>query len=138
MVLIFPSLPVPTATSASPRALTIPTSPLIDCGQPLDNKEQYFDLYPPETGSNSIATGSALVVPLSATRVTFAVNDGNASVHPTAWEIRTGSCTGPVVESGTIGADGAATQIVYAALNTSTWQLVITHSNNATTCYPVT
>ena len=77
-----PSPAAPTATSASPRAPTIPPRPLIDCGQPLDNKEQYFDLYPPETGSNSIATGSALVVPLSATRVTLAVKDGNARSTP--------------------------------------------------------
>jgi hypothetical protein len=114
-----------------------PTAPVVDCGQPLDNKEQYFDLYPPETGSNSIATGSALVVPLSATRVTLAVKDGNASDHPTAWSIRAGSCTGKVIESGTIGSDGVATRIIYAALNTSTWQLVVTHSNGETTCYPV-
>lgn len=114
-----------------------PTAPVIVCGQPLDNKEQYFDLYPPTTGSNSIATGSALVVPFSATRLTLSLKDGDAKVHPTAWAIRTGSCTGTVVESGTIGLDGAATQIVYVALNTATWQLVVTHSNNETTCYPV-
>ena len=114
-----------------------PTAPIKDCGQPLDNKEQYFDLYPPETGTNSIATGSALVVPLSATRITLAVKDGNNKVHPTEWAIRGGTCTGKVLESGTIASDGTATQIVYAALDTSTWLLVVTHSNNATTCYPV-
>src|SRR5579871_229659 len=66
-----------------------PTAPVVDCGQPLDNHEQYFDLYPPTTGTNSIATGSALVVPLSATRITFAIKDDGANVHPTTWAIHT-------------------------------------------------
>ncbi len=114
-----------------------PTAPVVDCGQPLSGNEQYFDLYPPEQGSNSIATASALVVPLSATRVTLAVKDGDAKLQPTAWAIHSGSCTGKTIDGGTIGADGAASQIVYAALNASTWQVVVTHSNGEATCYPL-
>ena len=133
---------IPLASGAD-RYVTItarpndPAAPVIDCGQPLDNNQQYFDLYPPDQGSNSIATGSALVVPISATRITFALKDGNASIHPTAWALHSGSCTGKVLNGDTIGADGSATEIVYAALNTATWQIVVTHSNGETTCYPV-
>jgi hypothetical protein len=133
---------VPLASGAD-RYVTItarpndPTAPVVACGQPLSEDRQYFDLYPPAQTSNSIGTGSALIDPISATRLTFAVRDGTAAIHPTAWAIHSKSCTGMVVASGTLGADGTTSEILYAALDTATWQIVVTHSNGETTCYPV-
>jgi hypothetical protein len=133
---------VPLASGAD-RYVTItarpndPSAPVLACGQPLSANRQYFDLYAPEETSNGIATGSALINPISATRITFAVRDGNAALHPTSWAVHTGSCTGPILGGGTLGADGMATAVLYATLDTATWQIVVTHSNGATSCYPV-
>jgi hypothetical protein len=133
---------VPLASGAD-RYITItarpndPTAPVVACGQPLSEDRQYFDLYPPEQTSNSIGTGSALIDPISATRITFAVSDGNTAIHPTTWAVHTGSCAGPIVGWGALGADGKASVVLYAALDTATWQIVVTHSNGETTCYPV-
>jgi hypothetical protein len=103
---------------------------ILACGHPLSDRKQYFDLYDARKGINGIALGSALSEAVPLTRLDLAMSSAvNGSV---AWTVRSESCTGYEVASGSI-ASGAMSGTIFDALNTSTWWVTVT-TNGATSC----
>ncbi len=103
------------------------TAPVVACGNPLSERRQYFDLYPPAVGNGGTAIGAALVEPIVATRVHIALQSGAPSI--TQWTIHSGSCSGPTLGANTSGADG----IVFGVVGSGTW-LATQFTNGTTTC----
>lgn len=106
------------------------TAPVVACGHPLSERRQYFDLYPPAVGNGGIALGAALVEPIVATQIHIALQSGASPIAQ--WALHTGSCSGPVLDANTSGADG----IIFSTVNSNAWmttQLV----NGTTACGPV-
>lgn len=103
------------------------TAPVVACGNPLSERRQFFDLYPPSVGNGGTALGTALVEPIVATQVQITLESG---VSPIAqWAIHSGSCSGPVIGTNTSGADG----IVFSTVDTSDW-LTAQLANSTTAC----
>jgi hypothetical protein len=106
------------------------TAPVVACGNPLSERRQFFDLYPPAVGNGGTALGTALVEPIVATRVQFALQSGDSPV--TQWALHTGSCSGPLIGSTTTGADG----IVFSTAGTGDW-VTAQLANGTTACGPI-
>lgn len=105
-------------------------APVVACGNPLSERRQYFDLYPPAVGNGGTALGAALVEPIVATQVHIALQSGAPSVAQ--WTIHSGSCSGPALGANTSGADG----IVFGTVGSGAW-LATQLTNGATTCSQV-
>lgn len=103
------------------------TAPVVACGHPLSERRQFFDLYPPAVGNGGTALGAALVEPITATRVHFALQSGASPVAQ--WVIHAGSCAGPAVDAHTSGADS----IVFSVVGSNTW-LTTQLTDGRTTC----
>jgi hypothetical protein len=111
------------------------TANYLVCGAPLSGQNQYFDLYPPETGSSGIALGTALMTPIIATVLTFSITHG--SFTPVGWSIRTGSCTGAIVGSGEFaGGVAKPTGVTYESVGAHAWWITLTESGGSTLCGP--
>ena len=112
------------------------TADYLVCGSPLSGQNQYFDLYPPQTGSSGIALGTALMTPIVATLLTFSITHG--SFTPVGWSIRTGSCTGTIVGSGEFsGGATKPTGVIYESAGAHTWWVNLTGPGGSTLCGPV-
>jgi|SRR5579885_1099462 hypothetical protein len=110
-----------------------PAATIAACGNPLSGRNQFFDLYPPTTGSSGIAVGTALITPIVATRLTFTVAD--ASFQPVSWAVHTGSCTGATLASEQVAANTHQIEgIVFHALDLHSWWVTLTGANGATAC----
>lgn len=110
-----------------------PTATIAACGNPLSGRNQFFDLYPPSTGSSGIAVGTALITPIVATRLTFTVAD--ASFQPASWAVHTGSCTGATVANGQIAANTRQIAgVVFHTLDLHSWWVTLTGADGATAC----
>ena len=106
------------------------------CGAPLSGENQYFDLYPPQTGDSGIALGTALMTPIVATRLSFTSTQD--SFAPEAWAVHTSSCTGAVLAGGQFEAKTAHPQgVIYSGLGTHTWWITLTEAGGDTLCGPV-
>jgi hypothetical protein len=97
-----------------------PHANVLACGAPLSGQQQYFDLYPPNVGSNGTARGMALLQPQIYTRVlvTLAQPAGQNEL----WALHQQNCGGATVASGTI-ASGATVGhgIAFAAPVSGGW-----------------
>ncbi len=104
------------------------TAPVVACGNPLSERRQYFDLYPPAVGNGGTALGAALVEPIVATRVHIALQSGAPPVAQ--WTIHSGSCSGPAIGgSNTSDTDG----IVFGVVGSDAW-LTTQLTNGTATC----
>ncbi len=111
------------------------SAPLLACGHPLSQRQQYFDLYTPSQGANGYALGIALMQPILATRVSVALTTPSATAA--TWAVRTGSCSGAVLAQGQIAAGARdASGVVFAALDAGHWRLTLT-SGGQTLCQTV-
>jgi hypothetical protein len=107
---------------------------ILACGHPLSDRKQYFDLYDARKGINGIALGAALIEAVPLTRLELNLN--SAANGLVAWTVRSGSCTGSEVASGSL-ANGAKSDMIFDALDTSAWWVTAT-ANGATACGKVT
>jgi hypothetical protein len=103
---------------------------ILACGHPLSDRKQYFDLYDARKGINGIAFGAAFIEAVPLTRLD--VDMATATSSPVAWAVRSGSCTGNEVASGSL-ANGAKSDTIFAALDTSAWWVTV-NANGATSC----
>jgi predicted small lipoprotein YifL len=103
---------------------------ILACGHPLSDRRQYFDLYDARKGVNGIALGSALIEAVPLTR--FELDMTPQASGPVAWTVRSGSCNGNEIASGSL-ANGAKSDTIFATLNTSSWWVTI-NANGATAC----
>jgi len=114
-----------------------PAAAIVACGDPLSGKNQYFDLFPIQTGSAGIALGTALISPIAATRLDFTIKSD--SLQPAAWAVHTGSCTGSVLASGSVDSKtNPETGVIYQALDSNRWWVELTGANGQTLCGQVT
>ncbi len=103
---------------------------VIACGDPLSERKQYFNLYPPSTGSNGYSLGLVLMEPILATRVNVALSSPAADA--TAWAVRSGSCAGVPLAQGQIAAGAKdASGVVFSALDASPWRLTLSNASGA-------
>src|SRR5262249_49372125 len=118
-----------------------PAAPVVACGHPLSGRRQYFDLYPPETGSNGIGRGTALMEPTLATRIDPNLTKTTAisgAEHTYGWEVRESGCAGPLVAKGTIGVSVPEDErTLFAALDTARWWAVVTADGQKAFCAQV-
>lgn len=115
-----------------------PKAPVVACGHPLSGKRQFFDLYPPDVGSNGTARGIALLDPITATRVDVSVRSTNQTTQPTGWEVTTGSCTGTKLGGGPLSGRSATAQgTIFAAVDTHTWWVAVTQTDGERICSKV-
>lgn len=113
-------------------------APVVACGQPLSGKRQFFDLYPPDVGSNGTARGIALLDPITATRVDVSVRSTNQTTEPTGWEVTSGSCTGTKLGGGALSGRSATAQgILFATVDTHTWWAAVTQTDGERICSKV-
>jgi hypothetical protein len=110
-----------------------PAAPVVACGHPLSGLQQYFDLYPPDIGSNGMARGMALTQPIIATQL-----DLTLSVAQSAggmWSLRTGGCAGTVLASGSL-APGAthAKATVFKSMSGTSWWLSVAGASGPALC----
>lgn len=109
-----------------------PNAPAIACGNPLSERKQYFNLYPPETGSNGYSLGLVLMEPILATRVNVALSSPAADA--TTWAVRSGSCSSAPLAQGQIAAGAkAASGVIFSALDASHWRLTLSDASGAQT-----
>jgi hypothetical protein len=112
-----------------------PTAPVVACGHPLSGRRQYFDLYPPETGSNGIGRGTALMEPTLATLVEPNLTTTGTAAHVFGWEVLQGGCSGSLVARGTIEENAPEDErTIFAALNTTRWWAVVTANGQQAFC----
>ena len=99
-------------------------APVLACGHPLSNRQQYFDLYTPGEGANGYSLGIALMQPILATHVNVALTNPGATTA--TWTVRADSCSGAILAQGQI-ASGArdASGVVFAALDAGHWRLTL-------------
>ncbi|MFI5274168.1 MAG: hypothetical protein ACHQ4H_14125, partial [Ktedonobacterales bacterium] len=112
-----------------------PTASEVACGNPLSDRRQYFDLYPPT--NNSIATGNALFDPITVTHVAISpAGDGATQAIPSSWTVRQGSCDGAVLGNGEIARGSSAPYggTVFAALAPVSWWVTLRFANGAVVC----
>jgi hypothetical protein len=103
---------------------------ILACGHPLSDRKQYFDLYDARKGINGIALGSALIEAVPLTRLDL--NLAAAVNGPIEWTVRSASCSGSEVASGSL-TNGAKSDTIFAALDTSAWWVTV-NANDATSC----
>ena len=110
-----------------------PNAAILACGNPLTGRQQYFDLYPSSVGGNGTALGMALLAPLIATRVQVTL--AHPASAPTTWAVRSGGCTGAILDSGQIVA-GAITggNVLFQTLDTSHWRVTLTSAGQSAVC----
>lgn len=108
-------------------------APVVACGHPLSGLRQFFDLYPPEVGSNGIGRGTALMEPLASTRVTVTLD--SVATAPVTWAVRNGSCDGTTLASGTI-APGASqgAGVVFLPVQAGAWWVSVTSGSGLALC----
>jgi len=101
-----------------------PNADILACGQPLSDRKQTFDIYPPSVGSDGTALGFTLQAPIVATRLSLAFTRPLADA--VAWSVRAGSCAGSVIASG-VAAKGAtqANAFIFRTLDSSHWRLTL-------------
>lgn len=110
-----------------------PTAPVVACGHPLSGLRQYFDLYPPETGSNGIGRGAALMEPLASTRVTVTLTSETAV--PATWTVRDGSCAGTLLASGAIAAGTRqGTGVIFQPVQAGAWWVSVASGSGPALC----
>ncbi|MGH2517805.1 MAG: hypothetical protein ACRDHP_19335 [Ktedonobacterales bacterium] len=110
-----------------------PNAPVVACGNPLSGLRQYFDLYPPSVGSNGVGRGTALMEPIASTRVTVTLN--SAATAPATWAIRSESCTGASLASGTIPAGKTAgAGVVFQPVQTGAWWVSVAPATGPSLC----
>jgi hypothetical protein len=103
---------------------------ILACGHPLSDRKQYFDLYDARKGINGIALGAALIEAVPLTRLDLDMT--SAALEPVTWTVRSGSCTGAEVASGSL-AGGVKSDLIFDALDTSAWWVTVT-ANEASAC----
>ncbi len=120
-----------------------PNAAILACGQPLSERKQTFDIYPPSVGSNGTALGFTLQEPIVATRLRLAF--ARPLVGAVTWAVRSGSCAGAVVASG--AAPKGATQAngyIFQTLDSANWRLTLApvggdgSATSASACYALT
>jgi hypothetical protein len=110
---------------------------ILACGAPLSGRNQYFDLYPPETGNAGIGLGTALMSPVVATRLDFTMTGDR--LQPQAWAVHTGSCSGVVLASGSIKSNTSRPSgVIYQTLGTHPWWMTLSMPGGQTLCGEVT
>ncbi len=102
-----------------------PNAKLLACGNPLSGRRQFFDLYPPDVGSNGTGLGIVRIEPITATKVSLALDTPVSG--PATWSVRSGGCGGAELASGTVAAgETSASGYVFSALTNSHWYVRIT------------
>jgi hypothetical protein len=97
-----------------------PHASAVACGAPLSGQQQYFDLYPPDVGSNGTARGMALLQPQIYTRVAVTLTQPAGQNEP--WALHQQSCGGATIASGTIASGAKTSQgIAFAAPVSGGW-----------------
>lgn len=110
-----------------------PNAPVVACGHPLSGLRQYFDLYPPQTGSNGIGRGTALMESLAATRVTVTLT--SVAAASTTWAVRSGSCDGTTLASGTIAAGASqGSGVIFQPVQAGAWWVSVTSGGGLALC----
>lgn len=105
-----------------------PSAKVLACGNPLSDRRQYFNLYPPE--QQDVAIGTALIDPITGTGVDLKMP---AAKTDTTWAVRRGGCGGEAVVSGTVSAgqtQGKA--FVFATPDASGWWISLGEGARAT------
>lgn len=111
-----------------------PNAQVVACGNPLSGQRQYFDLYPPDVGSNGIGRGTALMEPIAVTRVAVTLPAPAPSNGPVTWAVHQGTCDGTQLGSGQIAA--GATQgagVIFRTLDTNSWWVKLTPAGSGST-----
>lgn len=115
-----------------------PTAPVVACGHPLSNLRQYFDLYPPNIGSNGVGRGTALMEPVAATRLSISLPTGWYTTTA-AWAIHTASCSGAEIAGGQIQPGVSSVPgVVFRPLDTQHWWLSVAGGSGGPACAQVT
>lgn len=116
-----------------------PNAAIVACGHPLSGLRQFFDLFPPSEGSNGVASGTALMEPLAATRLDLKLPAGWYS-DTAGWALHTGSCTGARIAYGAIRPNVSPVEgVVFQPLDTQHWWLSVeSGANGSTLCGQVT
>lgn len=97
---------------------------VLACGHPLSGRKQFFDLYPPSVGSNGYGRGIALMEPIVATAITISLRAPQP--YGANWTLRTGSCAGQVLASGSIAAHASAgAGEIFSAQGGDSWWLAV-------------
>ena len=110
-----------------------PNAPIVACGNPLSGLRQYFDLYPPSVGSNGVGRGTALMEPVASTHITVTLSSPTTALA--TWAVRTGSCTGAALATGTLRAGATqATGIVFQPVQTGVWWVSVSPVSGASLC----
>jgi hypothetical protein len=100
---------------------------ILACGHPLSDRKQFFDLYDARKGVNGIALGSALIEAVPLTRLDLEMTA--TANGPVAWTVRSGSCTGGEVASGSLAKSGT----IFAMLDASAWWVTV-NANSGSSC----
>ena len=131
LVAVDPKNGVDVATAASGNLYIVvrakandASAPVLACGHPLSERQQYFDLYTPGEGSNGYSLGIALMQPILATRVAVALT--NPATTAATWTVRADSCSGAILGQGQVAAGARdATGVVFAPLDAGHWRLTL-------------
>jgi hypothetical protein len=114
-----------------------PAAKIVACGNPLSDRQQYFDLYEASRGSAGIALGTALMAPIVATRLEVTLAQPASADQRFA--VHEASCGGAEVGGGTIAANATSGGVViFRPLDTHNWWLHMTTATGQTTCSQVT
>lgn len=112
-----------------------PTAPVVACGNPLSERRQYFDLYPPDQLGTGIALGTALFDPLNVSRLDVSAPGGDNP--PSSWEVRAGSCDGAVVAQGQFPRGATtATDVIFRDIDNN-WWITVARANGEKSCAQV-
>lgn len=107
-----------------------PNAGIAACGHPLSGLRQFFDLFPANQGSNGIGRGTALMEPVTATRLEIKLPSGWYSLSST-WSIHTGSCSGAELASGSIQPGASQVEgVIFRPLDTQRWWLSVSGGAN--------
>ncbi len=114
-----------------------PPAQVVACGHPLSGRQQYFDLYTAAKGSSGIALGTALVSPITATRIDISLSGGAAASQST-WAVHTASCDGAALAQGTISPGGTTgAGVVFATPGATPWWVTLASEGGAPMCAEV-
>lgn len=114
-----------------------PKAPAFACGNPLSERRQYFELWP-AGADETVGIGTVLSESLVSTKVDISLDAPATAAAPVAWSIRSGSCTGATVASGTF-AGGAATAsgFIFQPLAGDKWWMTLAPAGQQGSCVKV-
>lgn len=114
-----------------------PKAAAFACGNPLSNQRQYFELWP--AGANeTVGIGTVLSESIVSTKVSITLDTPATAKAPISWSVRSGSCTGETLASGSVAAGStSATGLVFQPLAGGKWWLTLAPTGQQGSCAKV-